>query len=110
MADPAPWLTRAELVIGSAGDSLVAELADLRCRFLCLPDARPFDEQLSTGRLLAVQGLAITCESWPADDAWPGLLARARELDPERWAAVSDGEGARRAAACIRQVAQEVLA
>ncbi|NMY88006.1 Predicted glycosyl transferase [Pseudomonas oryzihabitans] len=110
VADPAPWLTRAELVVGSAGDSLVAELADLRCRFLCLPDARPFDEQLSTGRLLAAQDLAITCESWPADEDWPGLLARARELDPERWAAVSDGEGARRAAACIRQVAHEVLA
>jgi len=110
VADPAPWLTRAELVVGSAGDSLVAELADLRCRFLCLPDARPFDEQLSTGRLLAAQGLAITCETWPADGDWPGLLTKARGLDPQRWAAVSDGEGARRAAACIHAVAREVLA
>ena len=109
VANPAPWLTRAELVVGSAGDSLVAELADLRCRFICLPDARPFDEQLSTGRLLAMQGLALTGETWPADDDWPELLARARALDPERWAAVGDGEGARRAAACIREVAQEVL-
>jgi len=110
VADPAPWLTRAELVVGSAGDSLVAELADLRCRFLCLPDARPFDEQLSTGRLLAAQGLAVTCQSWPADGDWPGLLLQARELAPERWTQVSDGDGARRAAACIQTTAQEVLA
>ncbi|KTT46999.1 hypothetical protein RSA46_01325 [Pseudomonas oryzihabitans] len=110
VADPAPWLTRSEIVVGSAGDSLVAELADLRCRFVCLPDARPFDEQLSTGRLLAAQGLAITCEAWPADGDWPGLLAKARQLDPQRWTQVSDGEGARRAAACIQAVAREVLA
>ncbi|MEH3021556.1 MAG: hypothetical protein PGN19_02345 [Pseudomonas oryzihabitans] len=110
VADPAPWLSRAEVVVGSAGDSLVAELADLRCRFICLPDDRPFDEQLSTGRLLAAQGLAITCEGWPADQAWPGLLVQARQLDPERWTQVSDGEGARHAAACIRAVAREVLA
>ncbi|KUM40160.1 hypothetical protein [Pseudomonas sp. EpS/L25] len=110
VADPAPWLASAEVVVGSAGDSLVAELADLRCRFVCLPDARPFDEQLSTGRLLAAQGLAVTRERWPAAQDWPGLLAQARHLDPERWVAVSDGEGARRAAACIQAVAREVLA
>jgi len=110
VANPAAWLARAEVVVGSAGDSLVAELADLRCRFVCLPEARPFDEQLSTGRLLAAQGLAITCDSWPAEGDWPGLLAAARQLDPQRWALVSDGEGARRAAACIQAVAREVLA
>ncbi len=110
VADPAPWLTRAEVVVGSAGDSLVAELAELRCRFVCLPDARPFDEQLSTGRLLAAQGLAITRETWPAEGDWPGLLSAARQLDPQRWNRVSDGEGARRAAACIQAVAREVLA
>lgn len=110
VVDPAPWLASAEVVVGSAGDSLVAELTDLRCRFLCVPDARPFDEQLSTARLLAAQGLAVTRERWPADQDWPGLLVQARELDPERWAAVSDGEGARRAAACIQQVAHQVLA
>ncbi|MDT3722530.1 hypothetical protein [Pseudomonas oryzihabitans] len=110
VADPASWLTRAELVVGSAGDSLVAELADLRCRFICLPDARPFDEQLSTGRLLAAQGLAVTCESWPADGEWPGLLLQGRQLDPERWTQVNDGNGARRAAACIQTIAREVLA
>lgn len=110
VADPGPWLTTAEVVVGSAGDSLVAELADLRCRFVCLPEARPFDEQLSTGRRLAEQGLAVTCDSWPVADAWPGLLARARQLDPERWTLVSDGQGAQRAAACIQAVAREVLA
>ncbi|OAN29868.1 hypothetical protein A4V15_02705 [Pseudomonas oryzihabitans] len=110
VADPGPWLATAEVVVGSAGDSLVAELADLRCRFVCLSEARPFDEQLSTGRRLAEQALAVTCEHWPAADAWPGLLARARQLDPERWTLVSDGEGARRAAACIQAVAREVLA
>lgn len=109
VADPAPWLIEAEVVVGSAGDSLVAELAELRCRFICLPDARPFDEQLSTGRLLAAQGLAITGETWPAEGDWPGLLAAARQLDPQRWALVSDGEGASRAAACIQAVAREVL-
>lgn len=107
--DPRQWLLSAHVVIGSAGDNLISEIADLRCRFICVPDHRPFDEQQSTGERLASVGLAICCSVWPVAQSWPSLLERAAALIPERWETFADGKGAVRAATVISNVAQEVL-
>lgn len=108
VADPSEWLRSAHIVVGSAGDSLVSEIADLRCRFICVPDYRPFNEQQSTSERLANVGLAICCSVWPAARSWPLLLKRAAALKPEKWEIFADGKGAMRAANSISKVAQEV--
>jgi predicted glycosyltransferase len=106
VGDPLPWLSSAHVVVGSAGDSLVGEFAALRCRFICIPETRPFDEQQSVGKGLAAAGLAIYCPVWPGADSWPSLLAQAIELLPERWGAFMDGDGALRAARAIKRAAR----
>jgi UDP-N-acetylglucosamine:LPS N-acetylglucosamine transferase len=107
--DPLPWLRSAHVVVGSAGDSLVSEVAHLRCRFVCLPESRPFDEQRSTGRLLEAAGLAIVSPEWPSATKWPAILERAAQLSPDRWANLARGDGAARAADAISQAAAKVL-
>jgi hypothetical protein len=109
VSDPLPSLASAHVVVGSTGDSLVSEIADLRCRFICVPESRPFDEQQSVGALLADAGLAIHCAFWPTVESWPSLLDRATRLSPERWESFADGHGARRAACAISQAAKECL-
>lgn len=109
VSDPLPWLVSAQVVVGSAGDSLVSELAELRCRFICVPETRPFDEQQSTGRLLEAAGLALHCPVWPDAKRWPSLLEQAMQLSPDTWRDVADGNGAARAACAISQTARQVL-
>ncbi|GAB2984989.1 glycosyltransferase [Frigoribacterium salinisoli] len=120
--DPWPALCAAEVVVSAAGQNSVADLAAAGARAVVLPQERPFGEQRATATALAELGLAVVPDAprapatsstpdagtdgvgWPVPDAWPGLLARARALQPDwdRWSV--DG-AARRAAAVVAEVA-----
>jgi UDP-N-acetylglucosamine--N-acetylmuramyl-(pentapeptide) pyrophosphoryl-undecaprenol N-acetylglucosamine transferase len=60
---------------------------------------------LAIGARLAARGAAITLAAWPADAAWPGLIARALAMDTRHLAALHDPAGAQRAADFIMAVA-----
>jgi predicted glycosyltransferase len=97
MAEPFDELCRAEIVIGSAGDGVVGEVASLGCRYVAIAESRPFDEQLQQARRLQALGLAIGLEAWPDGERWPEILQRARALDPDQWqrgGAPADSPGA----------------
>jgi len=73
-------LAGAGVVVGSAGNGVVGAVLSADRPFVCLPQPRPFQEQLSTARGLAAQGAAVHLDGWPAAEAWPDLLAAARRL------------------------------
>ncbi|MGF6768718.1 putative glycosyltransferase [Paraburkholderia sp. GAS199] len=104
--NPRGPLLRSDVVVGSAGDSVVSEVAHLRSRFVCIPEERPFGEQEATARLLAKTGQAIVCNAFPAFGEWEGLLHRAMRLTPDRWIDVDQG-GAALAATQIQRTASE---
>ena len=111
-----PWtaLCSAEVVVSAAGQNSVADLAAVGARAVVLPQERPFDEQRATGRALAGLGLAVVPgtsgspaagpDGWPAPDAWPQLLSRARALQPD-WEHWHVRGAAARAAAVVAEVA-----
>lgn len=68
----------AGVVVGSAGNGVVGAVLAADRPFICLPQARPFDEQLSTARALERVGAAVVLEAWPEVEVWPDLLDRAR--------------------------------
>lgn len=82
VADPAPYIARADLVVGGGGDGVVSAVAGAGKRFVCLPEPRAFDEQVEKARALAAMGAAIHCESWPDPSAWPSVVAAGLRLDP----------------------------
>lgn len=83
--EPFDELCLAEIVIGSAGDGVVGEVASLGCRYVAIAESRPFDEQSQQAHRLNTLGLAIGRQGWPDAEDWPQLLDQARALDPTRW-------------------------
>jgi len=56
--DPLDILLSCAVVIGNAGHNTVMEMASLNKRFICIPENRPFDEQLEKARFLKINGNA----------------------------------------------------
>lgn len=100
-----PWdaLQRAEIVVVAAGQNSVADLAVAGARAVVVPQSRPFDEQVATGRVLAARHLAVVEPAWPGAGSWPSVLERARALRPE-WTQWQVSGAAHRAADAIAEV------
>lgn len=105
--DAGSEIARAGLVVGAAGDGLVSAVIATSSRFICLPEPRPFDEQISKARRLAALGAAIVVDSWPDASHWPELIAAARNIAPDVSARLHDPNGARRAADFLFATARE---
>lgn len=105
VADVDAWIARAGLVVGGAGDGVVAAVAARAKRFVCLPEARAYGEQVEKARALARLGAAVVHEGWPEGGLWPALVDAGLALDPGRIAALSDPDAIRRAAALIARQA-----
>jgi hypothetical protein len=80
--DVASRIMNAGVVIGGAGDGLVDAVLSGGRPFVCLPEARAYDEQVAKARALARCGAAVVLASWPEPSAWPGVLAEAQALEP----------------------------
>ncbi|MGK8524861.1 glycosyltransferase [Nocardia asteroides] len=102
--DPWPQLCEADVIVSHAGQSAVADIAAAGKPAILIPADRPFGEQRATGRALAAAGMALVLDRWPALDEWPTLLARARELDTDRWRWWHTRGAAARAAAAIGEI------
>lgn len=100
LADPLDEMRAAEVVIGSASDSLVGEAASLGCRYIAVAEDRPFSEQCLQARRLHELGVAVGLEQgWPEAPRWPEWLEAACRLDPcpwRQWAAPDAAEHAAR--------------
>lgn len=101
VADVDAWIARAGLVVGGAGDGVVAAVAAGGKRFLCLPEPRAYGEQTEKAEALARLGAALVHPGWPEPTHWPALLRAARDLDPSRIAALHDPEAIARTAGFI---------
>jgi len=102
LADPRAQMLAAQVVVGSASDSLVGEAASLGCRYIAVGEERPFDEQRQQARRLNELKVALGLEhGWPEATAWPAMLAAACRLDPERWRHWADPAAPERAARLI---------
>jgi UDP-N-acetylglucosamine--N-acetylmuramyl-(pentapeptide) pyrophosphoryl-undecaprenol N-acetylglucosamine transferase len=110
VADPAPYIARAALVIGAGGDGVVSAVAAAAKRFICLPEPRAFDEQVAKAEALAAMGAAIHCPAWPRSSDWPGLIAVGLRLDPARIGALVQPGALARSARLIAEVADRVEA
>jgi hypothetical protein len=94
--DPSAVLAVADVVVTHAGQNALAETAAARRPAVVLPQARPHDEQATTGAVLADGWPAVVRDAWPAAEEWSDVLDEAASLDPRGWAAWCDGRAADR--------------
>ncbi|MGU3537968.1 glycosyltransferase [Methylobacterium sp. A54F] len=76
------YLAAADIVIASAGDNTVHEVARVGGRLIVMPEWRYFAEQTRKAEALVRLGAAVQAPAWPGDlQGWRDLLTRARALD-----------------------------
>jgi hypothetical protein len=103
--DPWPALCAAEVVVTHAGQNAVAEVAAARRPAVVVPQDRPFGEQTATATALDRGGLAVVRRTWPRPREWTECLAEASGHDGATWTRWAPGDGARRAAAVLEELA-----
>jgi len=97
-ASLADEIATAGVVVGGAGNGLVSAVLAADRPFVCLPEARPFDEQMAMGRALEAAGAAVVHPGWPDDDQWPVLLQEAAAQQPTGRRGLHDPDGGARTA------------
>lgn len=103
-------IAAAGVVVGGAGNGLVNSVLAADRPFVCLPEPRPYDEQLMTARRLGEIGAAVVVEGgWPDAQIWPGLIEKARRLDPKARAPLVDPDGLARTARWLLDLADAPL-
>jgi hypothetical protein len=107
--DAAAMIAGAGIIIGGAGDGLVGTVLAARRPFVCLPEVRPYDEQVAKARALAACGAAIVCPHSPSAADWPDLLTRATALDPAAIARLDDKHGIDRTASWLSTLADRAI-
>jgi len=95
----------ATLVVGAAGDGLVGSVLAADQPFICVPEDRPFDEQLATARGLAAAGAAVVIPDWPTPDQWPALISQALAFPDAARRNLHDPKGASAAARWLCELA-----
>lgn len=91
-------IAAAGVVIGAAGDGVVSAVLAARRPFICLPEPRPFNEQVSKARRLGAVGGAIVRFDWPQASDWTRLIDLAIN-QAEYWPACLTDEGGAEASA-----------
>lgn len=81
VSDPMAHITRAEIVVGAAGDGLIGHVLAQARPFICIPEDRPYNEQRQKAAALGRLQVAVVLDKWPAVEEWPFLLATAKGLD-----------------------------
>ena len=105
--DPWPALCTADVVVSSAGQSSVADIAAAGRPAIIIAAERPFSEQRATARALQRAGLAVVHSDWPELADWPRLIDSAQAIGSSGWGRWQTAGAAARAAALIERVAAD---
>lgn len=89
--DPFDWMAAGDVIIGHCGANFVAEAAAADRPLICMPQARPHDEQWGRARRLDALGAAVVLDRWPtAGDVEAAVAVGSERL--HRWSLESDPE------------------
>lgn len=87
--DPVSVLSQCDVVIGNAGHNTVMEMADIGKKFICIPEERPFQEQLRKAELLGKNGMAVLVDPQDLDHLeWETIIRKAEDLPDDCWTGV----------------------
>ena len=94
-------LKAADVAIASAGHNTVMEVGTVQIPLLCIPEPRPFDEQLIKAQILAKLGLCVVEKTFPDANLIEFILDDLKEADVSKWSQIMAVDGAAQAAKAI---------
>lgn len=103
--DPTQVLAEAAVVVTSAGESSLADVAALRRPAVVVPSPRPFEEQQTTAAALRRGPWPVVVAADRDEALRPDTLARAAALDGRAWTTWSDGRAVERLRGVVESVA-----
>lgn len=107
--DPIQVLASCRLIIGNGGHNTVMEATSLEKRFICIPEERPFDEQLHKARMLQKvfdTPIITTGELYTVD--WSTLIQIVLSK-PADWDGMIDKNSLSKIASAIEGLGKEVF-
>lgn len=100
------YLKAADVAIASGGHNTVMELGTAGLPFLCIPEPRPFNEQIVKAEILAKLGLCLVSNDFPDCNAIESILERLKSMDVSKWQKIMSVDGAAQAARAIASEAR----
>lgn len=89
------YLAAADVIVASAGDNTVHEIARVKRPFLCIPEWRYYNEQVVKAAQLARLGAAHVLPTWPASNgAWRDAIGATLTTGTARLEPLFDGDAA----------------
>ena len=105
--DTYPFLKAADVVVGTGGTNVIMETGRAGAAMICLPEERPFAEQITKARALADLDLAIVPAGKVTPESWSNLLRRAEGLTVSNWKKVLNPKAPRLFADVVESVVAE---
>jgi len=88
--NPASVLSKCDVVIGNAGHNTVMEMAYLGKKFVCIPEDRPFQEQIRKAGLLEENQIAVLVQPKDLEQVdWKTIIQKAAALPDNCWEGVT---------------------
>ncbi len=102
---PLDYIAAADIVIASAGDNTVHEIARVGRPFLCIPEWRYFDEQRIKAEQIERLGAGAAAMVWPGStDQWLAALEKAHRTDIEAQKKLFSADAAERSAEWLNRL------
>ncbi len=83
VADTYPYLRAANIVVGSCGNNTMLEVAHAERPFICVPEERPYEEQISKAKVLEELDVAVVSYDFPTVHSFDKLLKKAMDINPK---------------------------
>jgi predicted glycosyltransferase len=97
---------QSDIIVGAGGTNTIMEVASIAKPFICIPELRPFDEQLVSAKTLERLEAAVYLPTFPKPDAWPTVIQKIAQLNLEALSNLVDDTAATRAAHIIESAGQ----
>ena len=104
---PHSFYRLSDVVVGTADELTVVEVALSGSRFLCVPQQTRYDEQQTRGEVLKLLDVATVLDRWPLPLEWEKWLSLVSRRPATMQVTLEEG-GARRAIAHVRSLLQEL--
>lgn len=104
--DPLDIYTQADIVVGAGGHNTIMEMASLGKRFVCIPETRPYDEQVTAAKALAAHNMALHYDAWPTITQWQQVFQTLPSLNIDDFQSIVNDKAAQCAAAIIAEHAR----